>query len=120
MLSITVTNPMEVVKTRLQLQGELKTVSERPYKGIAHAFQHIYKHEGVRGLQRGLFPAYLAQATLNGGRLGFYPVIKRFMNNTPGNCAFPHHDVPCAFLWTIVSQVCVLIYGYFQYTLVHE
>jgi len=84
----TITNPMEVVKTRLQLQGELKAIAERPYKGIAHAFQHIYKHEGIRGLQRGLFPAYLAQAALNGGRLGFYPIIKRLMNNTPDSQFF--------------------------------
>lgn len=51
--AVTFTNPWEVIKTRLQLQGELvkKTGSTRlVYKGIGHAFKKIARQEGLRGL----------------------------------------------------------------------
>lgn len=38
--AVTVSNPMEVVKTRLQLQGELQKagIYEKQYRGLTHAF----------------------------------------------------------------------------------
>ncbi|GAM19600.1 hypothetical protein SAMD00019534_027750, partial [Acytostelium subglobosum LB1] len=78
----TFTNPIELVKTRLQLQGELK-MSARVYTGIGDAFVKIWKAEGLLGLQRGLFPAYLAQGTLNGCRLGSYDSIKWIVGADP-------------------------------------
>ncbi|EGG20994.1 transmembrane protein [Cavenderia fasciculata] len=77
----TFTNPIELVKTRLQLQGELQ-VSARIYNGIGDAFFKIWKTEGLIGFQRGLFPAYLSQGTLNGCRLGSYDIIKKFVGIT--------------------------------------
>jgi solute carrier family 25, member 34/35 len=49
-------NPLELIKSRLQLQGEL---GKRPsgsvvYRGWIHAFTHIIKHEGIRGIQQGI------------------------------------------------------------------
>lgn len=42
--------PTEVVATRMQIQGK----GVQQYTSAAQAFQHILKHEGVRGLFRGL------------------------------------------------------------------
>ena len=93
----------EVVKTRLQLQGELLKSSSssssptatsrlgaqphphphRPlqypqkiYRGVGHAFVRIAKVEGWRGLQRGLVPAYFYQLTMNSVRFGGYETLK--------------------------------------------
>ena len=51
-------NPAEVAKTRLQLQGELaKTAATKAYRNTLDVFRKTYKNEGVRGLQKGLLPA---------------------------------------------------------------
>lgn len=68
-----VTNPIWVVKTRLQLQrGHRPSVSPRlrqtathlrnsagPYRGFAHAVRQIAKEEGFRGFYKGLLPSLL-------------------------------------------------------------
>lgn len=45
------TNPLDVVKTRLQTQGE---VGARRYGGLAHALRSIGAEEGAGGLMRGV------------------------------------------------------------------
>ncbi|KAL3144844.1 hypothetical protein ABBQ38_001950 [Trebouxia sp. C0009 RCD-2024] len=68
-----VTNPIWVVKTRLQLQrGHRPIVSPRlrqtathlrnsggPYRGFAHAVRQIAREEGFRGFYKGLLPSLL-------------------------------------------------------------
>lgn len=61
------------MKTRLQLQGELVKAdanAPRVYKNVFDVFKKTWKNEGIRGLQRGLMPAYGYQILLNGSRLG--------------------------------------------------
>lgn len=61
------------MKTRLQLQGELVKADanvEKVYKNVFDVFRKTWKNEGIRGLQRGLMPAYGYQILLNGSRLG--------------------------------------------------
>ncbi|KAJ2782846.1 Mitochondrial oxaloacetate carrier protein [Coemansia javaensis] len=77
--AVTFTNPFEVVKTRLQLQGELAKAepgAPRPYRNVAQAFWAIGRNEGLRGLQKGLGPGYMYQIMLNGTRLGLYAPVK--------------------------------------------
>ncbi|TPX77332.1 hypothetical protein CcCBS67573_g01396 [Chytriomyces confervae] len=85
--AVTITNPMEVAKTRLQLQGELsKTAAAagvpRQYNGALHAFIKIAQNEGLRGIQRGLAPGYWYQAIMNGTRLGFYEPVRNVMQGS--------------------------------------
>ena len=57
----TVTNPVDVTKVRMQLDGELakqrgqfsKAYSERHYKGIFRGALTIAKEEGILGLYKG-------------------------------------------------------------------
>ncbi|KAK6459646.1 mitochondrial oxaloacetate carrier protein [Scheffersomyces xylosifermentans] len=73
--AVTFTNPIELIKTRMQLQGELaKTASDavKLYKNPFQAFVVIYRNEGIRGLQQGLFCGYYYQLGLNGCRIGLY------------------------------------------------
>lgn len=56
--AVTVSNPFEVAKVRLQLQGELaKGGGEKVYKNVGDVLVKTWRHEGVGGIQRGLVPA---------------------------------------------------------------
>ncbi|KAE8573922.1 solute carrier family 25 member 35 [Halyomorpha halys] len=72
------TNPLEVVKTRFQLQGELRKRGQYTvhYKNFLHAGYIIAKTEGILALQKGLVPALYHQVLLNGVRLGGYQIAE--------------------------------------------
>ncbi|CAG06857.1 unnamed protein product, partial [Tetraodon nigroviridis] len=68
------TNPLEVVKTRLQLQGELRSRGsyQRHYRGVLQALWLVGRNDGLRGLQKGLSVGLIYQGVMNGVRLGSY------------------------------------------------
>ena len=71
------TNPLEVVKTRMQLQGELQARGSYTmhYKNVFHASYNIARHDGITTLQKGLSPALIYQFVMNGSRLGSFQVF---------------------------------------------
>ncbi|KAF9081454.1 Mitochondrial oxaloacetate carrier protein [Mortierella sp. GBA35] len=92
-MAVLFTNPFDTVKVRLQLQGEfVKTrepgrsgkevvrVSEKVYKSSLDCLQKTFRHEGMRGLQKGLFPAILKESSKNIFRLGLYDPILNAMH----------------------------------------
>lgn len=64
--------PLQVVKTRIQLQGELGLSNRKPYTSIPQALVQIAKNDGWSGLQKGLVPSLYFQFLLNAARLGIY------------------------------------------------
>lgn len=55
---MTFSNPAEVAKTRMQLQGELaKGGGQKVYNNAFDVIAKTWRNEGVRGLQRGLSTA---------------------------------------------------------------
>ncbi|WVQ86165.1 hypothetical protein IAT38_008333 [Cryptococcus sp. DSM 104549] len=85
--AVTISNIPETMKTRLQLQGELQKhdpTAPRVYRNVLDVFRKTWQHEGIRGLQRGLAPAYGYQILLNGSRLGFYEPVRRSLNKAIG------------------------------------
>lgn len=79
------TNPLDVIKTRLQLQGELQARNQlrtKPYKGPVHGLFTMVKNEGVLSIQKGLCAASLYQFFMNGTRLGSYSFVKYFLGVT--------------------------------------
>lgn len=91
------TNPLEVVKTRIQLQGELRARGHYTvhYRNVFHAFYAIGKHDGLRALQSGLSPALWYQFFMNGTRLGAYHIMEdlHLTKNKNGSV-----NVPCSIL----------------------
>ncbi|KAI0640898.1 oxaloacetate carrier [Trametes meyenii] len=83
--AVTFSNPAEVAKTRMQLQGELmRDGGKKVYKNVFDVLVKTWRNEGIRGVQRGLGPAYFYQVLLNGSRLGFYEPSRRALNRLLG------------------------------------
>ncbi|KAF0349248.1 mitochondrial oxaloacetate transport protein [Gigaspora margarita] len=85
--AVTFSNPWEVVKTRLQLQGELARNNSnyvKPYKNVLQAVYYIIRHEGLFSINKGLAPAYVYQIVMNGSRLGLYDPIRNSLVSTFG------------------------------------
>lgn len=86
------TNPIEVIKTRIQLQGELaaRGTYVEPYKGIVNAFITVAKNDGITGLQKGLAPALYFQFIINSFRLSIYSeaMERRWMHNRKGEVSY--------------------------------
>lgn len=63
-------NPLDVVKTRMQLQGELQARGHYVvhYKNVPHAIFTIAKNDGLLALQKGLVPALGFQLFCNSTR----------------------------------------------------
>ncbi|KXS20579.1 mitochondrial carrier [Gonapodya prolifera JEL478] len=92
-MATTVTEPFDVVKTRLQLQGEHRTPLSLPsttspsprlhlYRTTADAFTTMIRTEGPRSLYKGLLPAYAFQVAMNGTRLGLYDPVRGWVQRT--------------------------------------
>ena len=68
------TNPLEVVKTRLQLQGELQAPGtyHRPYRGLMASVAAVARADGLCGLQKGLAASLLYPGLMNSVRFYCY------------------------------------------------
>ncbi|NXS04393.1 S2534 protein, partial [Oxylabes madagascariensis] len=77
-LACFITNPLEVVKTRLQLQGELQAPGTypRPYRGVLRAAVAVCQADGLWGLQKGLAAGLLYQGLMNGVRFYCYSLAE--------------------------------------------
>ena len=81
-LAICVTNPVDVVKTRMVVQGQLGQGAS-PYTSVPSALVQIGRAEGLRGLQRGLGPSCLWQFSNVSVRFGVYGYAKRRISPSP-------------------------------------
>ncbi|KAK3098844.1 hypothetical protein FSP39_023618 [Pinctada imbricata] len=73
------TNPLDVVKIRMQLQGELKARGQHAkfYRNPMQAMYVIARTDGLVALQKGFIPALHYQFFMNGFRLGSYQMAVR-------------------------------------------
>jgi len=75
----TVTFPLDITKTRLQLQGEhasRNNTTHQAYRGMVRTAAGIVKEEGLRKLWQGLPPAILRHLVYSGCRMGFYEHLR--------------------------------------------
>ena len=78
----TITMPIDVVKTRLQMDGSGGSV--KLYNGTADCASKLVKAEGPGALFMGLPPALVRQSTYGSLRYGLYGPIKNSMGIEPG------------------------------------
>jgi len=82
-----VTYPLDLTKTRLQIQGELATGgANSQYRGMLKTAAGIVKEEGLLHLWRGMLPALYRHAIYTGFRMSAYEEIRNQLsrNNRDG------------------------------------
>ncbi|KAF4556148.1 putative mitochondrial carrier protein 27 [Elsinoe fawcettii] len=90
--------PLDIVKTRLQVQVKRKpdekalTTNEQHYEGTLHAIQCIIKDEGLSGLYAGMAGSLLGVASTNFAYFYWYSVVRtlyttRVSTAKPGTAA---------------------------------
>lgn len=81
-----VTNPMDVVKVRMQMDGEgisaAKHSASRRYRNPGHAALRILEEESLRGLYRGLTASVVREMSYSGIRMGLYEPTKQVLGAT--------------------------------------
>lgn len=89
MCAATVTNPIDVIKTRMQLDNELGSQHEsrnifhnRYYRGLVRGAARIAHEEGIRGLYKGITPSLMREASYSTLRLGLYEPLKEWFGAT--------------------------------------
>ncbi|XP_053209698.1 mitochondrial folate transporter/carrier-like isoform X2 [Panonychus citri] len=111
-LTVTLTNPFWVVKTRLCLQygNQQQLLNSLPnhkvYSGTRDAFYKIYKHEGIRGMYKGVIPGLFG---VTHGSLQFmvYEELKKNINkrrNLPTETKLDNHQyIACAAISKLIA-----------------
>ena len=75
-ITSSIINPLDVVKTRLQVQGSAVAAPSatsagaaapkpKPYRNFVHGLRSVYKEEGMRGYVRGLVPKLVSRGPLS-------------------------------------------------------
>ncbi|PWA88870.1 mitochondrial uncoupling protein 1 [Artemisia annua] len=83
-LAISVANPTDLVKVRLQAEGKLAPGVPRRYSGALNAYSTIVRQEGVRALWTGLGPNVARNAIINAAELASYDQVKQTILKIPG------------------------------------
>jgi solute carrier family 25 protein 14/30 len=82
MIAATFTNPVDVIKIRLQLQGEMGQAATKQYNNVFRAAYVIVTTEGFRGIYKGVSAAWLREGIYSGIRLGLYEPFKIMLGET--------------------------------------
>jgi len=82
-VAVCASHPIELVKARLQVQGEFKTKGSytEHYRGVFSIFtdlKTVYRADGFGGLYKGIVSGVAYQCILNGSRLGLDAFLKQY------------------------------------------
>ena len=83
-LAITVANPTDLVKVRLQAEGKLPPGAPRRYSGALNAYSTIVRQEGVGALWTGIGPNIARNSIINAAELASYDQVKETLLKLPG------------------------------------
>lgn len=89
MAATSVVQPIDLIKTRMQLAGEM---GAKANKGTMSTMLNVVKTEGARNLYKGLTAALLRQATYTTARLGFYDMISTSLIDMNKGKALPFYQ----------------------------
>ncbi|XP_057309655.1 mitochondrial uncoupling protein 4-like [Hydractinia symbiolongicarpus] len=89
----TVTFPLDITKTRLQIQGEHASKNHgrqiHQYRGMVKTAAGIVTEEGLSKLWQGLPPAVLRHFVYSGCRMGFYEYLRDYVMKKDTDGYFP-------------------------------
>ncbi|GMH11179.1 hypothetical protein Nepgr_013020 [Nepenthes gracilis] len=83
-IAITIANPTDLVKVRLQAEGKLPPGVPRRYSGAFNAYSTIVRQEGLLALWTGLGPNIARNAIVNAAELASYDHLKQTILAIPG------------------------------------
>lgn len=106
-----VTFPIDLVKTRLQIQGQtLDSLNQQAktlkYSGMFNCFKLTVKEEGLRALYAGVKPAMLRQATYGTLKLGFYQMLKNKLARRPGEQKLSNNIISGMVSGAVAMTIC--------------
>ena len=70
-ISTTLTNPMDILRSRLQY-GIYNTDDNKKYNGVTDGFKKIYSTEGIWGFTKGVAPRLIRKPLTNSLAFVFY------------------------------------------------
>lgn len=83
-LAITIANPTDLVKIRLQSEGQLPYGVPKRYSGAMDAYSTILRQEGLGAFWTGLGPNVARNAIINAAELASYDQVKQTILKIPG------------------------------------
>lgn len=78
-------HPLDLLKVRLQVQGEGAAGAGAPKLGMVGMTGHIVRTEGMPGLYKGLTATLLRQCIYSGTRFGVYEIVKDSLSTGKGS-----------------------------------
>ncbi|CAN1142401.1 Mitochondrial uncoupling protein 1 [Linum perenne] len=83
-VGISIANPTDLVKVRLQSEGKLPPGVPRRYSGALNAYSTIVRQEGIGALWTGVSPNIARNAIINAAELASYDQVKETILKIPG------------------------------------
>ena len=94
-IGISVANPTDLVKVRMQGQGKLPP-AERPYSSSMDCYKKTVQADGVKGLWVGVGPNIMRNSVINAAELAAYDQFKQMCFGIGMRDGLPMH-ISCAF-----------------------
>lgn len=82
-VEVCIMHPLDLVKTRLQIQNKLTTgagatANQLYYTGVVDCFRKMYRHEGMLSYWKGILPPILAETPKRATKFLCFEQYKRF------------------------------------------
>ncbi|XP_022230875.2 mitochondrial 2-oxodicarboxylate carrier isoform X2 [Drosophila obscura] len=91
LLELLLLHPLDVVKTRIQLQGVQAAAGELHYTGVIDCISKIYLHEGFAGFWKGIVPPICSETPKRAAKFVIYEQAKPlFLFGAPQPTALTH------------------------------
>lgn len=102
----TSSHPVDVMKTRLMMQGQGSVGGEKKYRGILSGLVVVAREEGFRGCYKGYQASILRELSYSGLRVGLYEPVKNLIGSEDSRTTPLWKKVPRMQIWH-AWHVCV-------------